>query len=411
MHPTVSYVWYRDPDDLPSPSDALLTPPDIPSSGRWLTWLEGRGEATALPLPPEADLSRRQAGWFRDRGIALIVPITDPADRLVGALLLGEKKSEEPYSAADRQLLGAVARQAAVARENLRLRARVGAELRIRHDVLARLDGRLPDLLKECPACGACFEGAADRCSADGRLLVLSLPVARTIDGRYRLDRLIGKGGMGAVYEARDVRLDRTVAVKILLGRAFGQQAALRRFRREARAAARVSHPNLVPMYDYGSLEGEGAYLVMERVHGLTLRAELERANAMTPVGAADWFDQVLAGVSAAHAAGIIHRDLKPENVMGRRDASGALTVKILDLGLVKLRTGDPPVSGSMTAEGMIMGTPGYMAPEQSLGREVDHRTDIYAIAIMLVEALTAGGRSRVTGPRRPRTPHSRRVG
>lgn len=406
LHPTGAYVWYRDPDEfaLVSSSDPRFTPPDDSSSGAWLTWLEQQGEATALPLPPEAGLSRRGARWFSDRGISLIVPLMDTGDRLVGALLLGGKKSQEPYSVGDARLLSAIARQTAVARENLRLRACLGKEVRVKHDVLARLDNRLPNLLKECPDCGACFDGAVDRCLADGRLLALSLPVPRTIDGKYRLDRQIGKGGMGAVYEARDLRLERVVAVKILLGPAFGQQSALRRFRREARATAHVSHPNIVALYDYGSLEGDGAYLVMERLEGVTLRAELEARTSLPPALAADWFDPLLDGLAAAHARGIIHRDLKPENVMGLQAAPGTLVVKILDLGLAKFRTEDPPTTASVTAEGVVMGTPSYMSPEQLLGRDVDQRTDIFAVAVMLIEALTGLRPLKATDPRRPRT-------
>ena len=313
----------------------------------------------------------------------------DAGDRLVGAFLLGGKKSEEPYSDGDRLLLNAIAKQAADARESLRLRARVNDEVRVRHDVLARLDGRLPDVLKECPACGACFEGGVERCEHDGEPLKLSLPVARTIDGKYRLDRLIGKGGMGAVYEAWDLRLERTVAVKIMLSRAFGAQAALRRFRREARAAAHLDHPNVVGVFDFGPLEGEGAYLVMEIVRGRTLRAELDHLTRMPPRVAADWFGPLLDGTAAAHAHGIIHRDLKPENVIGRRDDAGSLAVKILDLGLVKFGAGAALATGPMTADGLVMGTPAYMSPEQLLGREVDHRTDIFAVAVMLIESLT----------------------
>ena len=199
---------------------------------------------------------------------------------------------------------------------------------------------------------------------------------------------------MGAVYAARDLRLDRSVAVKILPGRAFGEQAALRRFRREARAAAQLNHPHIVGVYDYGALEGEGAYIVMERVHGVTLRAELERITAMRPADAADWFDQMLAGLAAAHAQGIVHRDLKPENVIGQRgqrDAARGLTVKILDFGLAKVAAmdGDAPGSGTMTAAGLVMGTVGYMSPEQLLGSAVDQRTDIFAVGVMVAEALT----------------------
>jgi serine/threonine protein kinase len=228
----------------------------------------------------------------------------------------------------------------------------------------------------------------------------LSLPVPRLLQDRYRLDRVLGKGGMGAVYEARDQRLDRVVAVKIMSGRAFGQPTALRRFRREARAAARLNHPNIVAVHDFGPLEGEGAFIVMEKVEGRTLREELDGGSTLAPARAAAWFDQVLAGIEAAHALGIVHRDLKPENVIGRQDEGGALVVKVLDLGLAKLREGGSGVTSHMTAEGAIMGTFGYMSPEQLAGREVDARADVYAVAVMVVEALTG----RRPGPGDART-------
>lgn len=402
MHPSRAYVWYRDPQELASTaaSSPLLAPSDFPSSERWLSWLEQRG-ATPLPVPLDAGLSQDDMHWLERRGIDLIVPIADSDDRLVGALLLGEKKSEQPYNDGDSRFLNAVAKQAAMIRENLRLRARLTEEVRVRHDVLARLDGTMPDLLKECPACGACFSGDIKSCPVDQQFLTLTLPVPRTIDTRYRLDRLIGKGGMGAVYEACDLRLDRVVALKIMLSRAFGQPGALRRFRREARTAARLSHPNIVAVFDVGSLEGEGAYIVMERIQGTTLRAAIERQCPMPHAELADWFDPLLNGIAAAHARGIIHRDLKPENVMGCRDASGTLAVKILDLGLVKLRA-DELMSGTMTAEGVIMGTPDYMSPEQLFGHDVDHRSDIFALGVMLLEALT--GHRAIRGEQRIRS-------
>jgi hypothetical protein len=391
MHPQNAYVWYRDPRErtATAASNPALPPPDFPADERWLSWLEQRGTATSLPIPRDAGLSREQARGLERRGIDVIVPMADSGDRLIGALLLGGKKSEQPYDEGDSRFLTAVAKQTAMIRENLNLRARLRDEVRVRHDVLARLDGGLPDLLKECPACGACFSGDIERCSADSQPLALSLPISRTIDGRYRLERLIGKGGMGAVYEAGDLRLDRVVAIKVMLSRAFGQPGALRRFRREARAAARLSHRSIVTVYDVGPLEGEGAYLVMERVQGETLRAVLDRERSLPPAAAAEWFEPLLDGIAAAHARGIVHRDLKPENVMGHRGESGALAVKILDLGLVKLRAEEPQLSDTMTQEGVIMGTPDYMSPEQLLGREVDHRSDIFAIGIMLLEALT----------------------
>ncbi len=397
MHPARAYVWYRDPQELAvtASSSPLLTPSDFPCSERWLSWLEQRDRATSLPLPAEAGLSPEDVYRLQQRGIDLIVPIADSDDRLIGALLLGEKKSEQPYSDGDSRFLSAVAKQTAMIRENLRLRARLTQEVRVRHDVLARLDSTMPDLLKECPLCGACFSGDIEECPVDKQFLTLSLPVARTIDARYRLDRLIGKGGMGAVYEASDLKLDRQVAVKIMLSRAFGQPGALRRFRREARTAARLNHPNIVAVHDVGSLEGEGAYIVMECVQGQTLRAAMNRQHPMPAALAAEWFEPILNGIAAAHVRGIVHRDLKPENVMGHRDDSGVLAVKILDLGLVKLRAEEQLLSGTMTAEGVIMGTPDYMAPEQLLGQPVDARTDIFAIGVMLLEALTGARTTR----------------
>jgi len=389
LHPRNTAVWYRDPRERADTATSRSAAPDFPGEDRWLSWLEQHGKMASLPLPPDSGLSNDDVRRLARRGIEAIVPIADSGDRLVGALLLGPKRSEEAYSEGDSRFLSAVAKQTAVIRENLRLRKRLSEEVRVRHDVLARLDERLPDLLKECPTCGACYSGEVASCSADGEALVLTLPIARTIDTRYRLDRVLGKGGMGAVYEARDLRLDRVVAVKIMLSRAFGQPGSLRRFRREARAAASLSHPCIVSVYDVGSLEGEGAYIVMERIEGETLRAALTRERTLSPAAAAEWFEPLLLGIAAAHERGIIHRDLKPENVMGHRGNSGALAVKILDLGLVKLREGGANVSGTMTQDGAVLGTPDYMSPEQLLGRDVDQRSDLFSIGVMLLETLT----------------------
>ena len=391
LHPAGVYFWYRDPGEFASASSSnpQLTPPDFPADGPWLGWLHDQATAVDLPLPRDAGLLRHQARWLAARSVSLAIPITDSSEALAGVLLLGPKKSEELYTASDRRLLLAIAKQAAVVRENLRLRAQVSDEQRVRHDVLARLDRQHVDLLKECPLCGRCYDGPTERCDRDGAALTLSLPVARIVDRKYRLDLLIGKGGMGAVYEACDLRLDRVVAVKILRGRAFGEQTALRRFRREARAAARLNHPRIVRVFDYGALEGEGAYIVMERLHGATLRAELERVKTMPLADAAVWFEQILDGLAAAHHQGIVHRDLKPENIVGSREHEGRLAVTILDFGLAKEVMADALTTGVMTVEGVVMGTLGYMSPEQLLGRPVDHRTDIFAMGVMLAEAIT----------------------
>lgn len=378
LHPKAMHLWHADSAGDPDAPPATLE-----------TILERQADAVQVSRLTEAGARDTELDRFAMLGWQLIVPIRSSDERLVSALMLGEKKSEEPYSANDRRLLQAIAKQIAIVWDNLRLQAQVGEEQRIRHVVLAKLDRDAVKLLKECPACGTCYDAEAERCDHDDRPLVLSLPVGRTIEGRYRLDRLIGKGGMGAVYDARDLRLERRVAVKIMVGRAFGDEQALRRFQREARAVARLNHPNIVSVHDCGSLAGEAAYLVMERLDGVTLRAELGRAGVLAPGVAADWFDQLLAGVAAAHEHGVVHRDLKPENVIADRQASGSLTVKILDFGLAKFRPLETAATGTFTIGGAIMGTMGYMSPEQLLGGDVDERSDLFTVGVMLVEVLT----------------------
>jgi len=207
--------------------------------------------------------------------------------------------------------------------------------------------------------------------------------------GEYRLRKKLGEGGYGAVYEAEDLRLQRKVAIKFLIGRAFGEATALRRFEREARTCARLSHPNIVTVYDYGTLPAEGAYLVMERLYGVTLRDELTGIGPLQPDAVADVFDQILEGVKAAHDNGIVHRDLKPENVVIVGTGREPRRVKLLDFGLARLRAADTAVTATVTMAGVVVGTLGYMAPEQFTGARIDERADIFALGVMLAEALT----------------------
>jgi hypothetical protein len=370
-------------------SDPSAGRPACPIGDALLDRLRDLGGATPVPLPASSGAFRAESHRLERLGVRLIAPVAT-AREVVGLLMLGEKQSEEPYSSSDTRLVHAVARQTAVVLDNFRLKGRVRDEQRIRREVLAKLDRGLAGLLAECPRCGACYDSGTSVCERDGAALTLTLPVARVIDGKYRLQRLIGRGGMGAVYEARDLRLGREVAVKVMLGAEFGQEAALSRFRREAQAVARLSHPNIVTLHDFGELEGGGAYLVLERVRGATLRAEIKRLGVFPPPDAADWFEPMLEGLAAAHEQGIVHRDFKPENVVGERRPSGSLSVKILDFGLARVRP--LPTSAdvsTLTGSGVILGTLAYMAPEQLLGPDVDARADIYAAGVILAEMLT----------------------
>src|SRR5262249_18984586 len=250
-------------------------------------------------VPSDVDglLPESERCWLDDLGVRLIVPITGTAERLVGVLLLGARRSDEPYSATDRRVLQGIASQIGLVYENEHLKEGRRRDADVRRDVLARLDENRVSLLKECPACGRCYDSASDRCDQDDTELALTLPVERTLDGKYRLDRALGRGGVGAVYQAHDPRLQRLVAAKGMMGSLFGDRGALRRFEREARAAAKIDHPRITRVYDYGAVGSGGAYLVMELVTGSTWRAELQRARAIPPVRASEWFRQLLDGL------------------------------------------------------------------------------------------------------------------
>jgi serine/threonine protein kinase len=289
-------------------------------------------------------------------------------------------------------LLEALADQIAVVYENVRLKERVDRDRRIKYEVLARVEERQINLLKECPRCGACFDGSQEFCVHDRSELTLSLPVERTIEGRYRLDKLLGRGGMGAVYQANDLRLQRNVAVKILGSSFFGDAQALRRFEHEAQASARLIHPNIITVHDYGVLNTAGAYLVMELVGGETLRSILQRDGRIPGMRAADWLEEILAAVGVAHTAGVIHRDLKPDNIFITHGDKRA--AKVLDFGLAKIKQLDvadsaSPTAVPLTTPGAVMGTFGYMAPEQLMGGVVNERSDLFSLGVITVEMLT----------------------
>ncbi len=208
--------------------------------------------------------------------------------------------------------------------------------------------------------------------------------------GRYRVTARIGAGGMGVVYRATDTELRRDVALKVLPVELMADPERRQRFQREARSAAAVTHANIATVYDVGEDDGR-TYIAMELVSGESLRQRLDR-GALEVGAAADFAQAIGRGLAKAHAAGVLHRDLKPDNVMVDDDG----TAKILDFGLAKIREDSPdgPVSVSaetathVTEEGRVLGTPGYMSPEQALGQPVDERTDVFSLGVVLYEML-----------------------
>jgi serine/threonine protein kinase len=218
----------------------------------------------------------------------------------------------------------------------------------------------------------------------------MSLEIGQVIDNKYRIVKLIGEGGMGAVYEGENARIRRRVAIKVLHPSYCDNAEVMQRFEREAQAAGTIGNDHILEVLDLGALPDGARYMVMEFLEGEPLGKRIENAGRLQPAALAPLIRQVLAGLGAAHSAGIIHRDLKPDNIFILREKAGTKDyVKIIDFGISKFSalTGD---SMKMTRTGTVMGTPFYMSPEQATGsREADARSDIYAIGVIMYEAIT----------------------
>ena len=223
--------------------------------------------------------------------------------------------------------------------------------------------------------------------------------VGEVLAGRYRIVRLIQRGGMGAVYEAVQEPLGRRVAIKVLHSHLASDEVSLERFRREAEATATLHHPHIVQVSDYQARPGEPAFLVMEYLTGRSLAEVMREDGILPPERVVHVAVQVLDALGAAHAAGIVHRDLKPTNVLLGSSAGLRDVVTIFDFGIAKLI--EPPTGSKdetrararrdrLTMQGALVGTPAYMAPEQASGKEIDARADLYALGVLMY-AMLAG--------------------
>ncbi len=240
-----------------------------------------------------------------------------------------------------------------------------------------------------CPGCGASVEDDATECFACGRSFVTP---ARTIvrgtliADRYEVLERLGKGGMGAVFRARDRVLEEEVAIKVLRDEVAPSSEMARRFRSEIRLARKVTHRNVCRIHEYGEDQGRG-YISMELVAGTDLKRLIRESGALPWEQAFDLALQVAEGLAAIHEVGIVHRDLKPPNVM----VDGRGLARLMDFGIAKRIEGGGGTSGASgaTATGMVVGTPDYMSPEQAQGQKVDFRSDLYALGVMVFEMFT----------------------
>jgi serine/threonine-protein kinase len=210
------------------------------------------------------------------------------------------------------------------------------------------------------------------------------------LDGKYELVRLIGEGGMGAVYEATHKLIGRRLAVKFLHASYAGNEEVITRFQREAQAAAQIGHENIIEVTDMGTAPDGAPYLVMEYLEGSDVKGAIEKEGRLSPKRTAHVLVQALSALQAAHAVGIIHRDLKPENIFLTSKGVNPDYVKLLDFGISKFRTFDSEGVKGLTQTGTVLGTPHYMSPEQARGEQsLTPQSDIYAMGVIMYQMLT----------------------
>ncbi len=233
---------------------------------------------------------------------------------------------------------------------------------------------------KFCPTCGMPLH-SVEQAPEDPLL-------GRVLDNKFRIEQLLGIGGMGRVYKAVQLSLDKVVCVKVLRSGLMQDETVVGRFQREARAASRLNHPNSISVIDFGQAAGDGSlYLAMEYVPGRDLGKVIAEQWPLAPERIINIMDQVLSALADAHAAGIVHRDLKPENIMVADLRGTKDFVKVLDFGIATIQ--ESSTSGSrLTQVGMVCGTPEYMSPEQARGEALDARSDVYAAGVILYQMV-----------------------
>lgn len=254
--------------------------------------------------------------------------------------------------------------------------------------------------MKYCTLCKAKYEDSVTFCATDGEVLEAdpAAIVNTVLDGQYQMEALLGKGGMGAVYRARHILLGDRVAIKVLPPEVRTNAEWLRRFRREGQAARRFRHPNSVTVYDLRTAADGTIYMVMEYVEGHTLDLAIKTRGRFPAAEALDILTPIMSVLDTAHSMGVVHRDLKPENIMiGKADETGQPVVKLLDLGIAKMREiagGDNGGNTALTMAGQVLGTPYYMSPEQwgeiprDQSSEIDGRADIYSLGLVFYEMI-----------------------
>ncbi len=349
-----------------------MAPPPLPAASKLVSLVRLLGKPVEVAPGESGWVSRQlppeESDFVRRARIEWLFPISLGEGKTEALLLLGPKRSEEPYAKEDQDLLESIAASLAMLLER-------------RAPAVAKVG------FEECPECGTCYEPEESLCTHDG-VALSRMSSSRTVDGRYRLDRRLGQGGMGTVYQAFDGELERRVAVKLIRPELVAGSDAASRFKWEAKAAAGFTHANVVTVHDFGVAEDGRAYTVMELLEGCTLRQELERRTRLDVERVLSVMKGACAATASAHERGLLHRDLKPENIFLTR-SGGVESAKILDFGLVKHLAGfGQDLESLATTAGVLVGTLRYMAPEQLRGGAPAESWDLWALAIVAYEAL-----------------------
>ncbi len=246
--------------------------------------------------------------------------------------------------------------------------------------------------MKTCPKCGTEYQGDNTLCSADGTALVKTGDdlIGQMLADKYRIEERLDEGGMGTVYRATHVLMEKTVAIKVLHPSLAADTNIVARFTREAKAASRISHPHALTVTDFGESGNGIVFLVMEYLRGFTLKEVIRRDGPLPPARVSEINRQICGALDAAHREGVIHRDLKSDNIMLEEVGAGQDWAKVLDFGIAKIQEPEGGVDPALTSPNLIIGTPQYMSPEQcSQSSGIDARSDIYSLGIILYEMLT----------------------
>jgi eukaryotic-like serine/threonine-protein kinase len=397
LHPKHLSLWQIDPDGAElrrgfAHGEGMREASSLAATGTLATLLSTDEEPLDVHSRPARALLQRlpeaERDWLHGTDAYLLVPLLIEK-RLAGMLVLGERKSEEPYSREDRELLRMLGAQLALTLDYSRLKQSPSLVWGTASSP-APVHLFVSDGLQLCPRCGRCYAADARQCENDEQALVPESGVPRMIEDKYVVTRLLGRGGMGSVYLATQTRLNRPVAIKVLLSHLVGSTSMRTRFEREARIVARLRHPAIVTIHDFGVLPSGHAYLVMEYLDGDTLRKTI--TSGPQPLAPAlSILRPVAEAIDAAHRAGVVHRDLKPENIMLVRDHDTNNVPRVLDFGLAKM-TGpigeDEATLVQSNHSAGVVGTLMYMAPEVLSGHAADARADQYSLALIAYELL-----------------------